>query len=65
VKKLLIAFAFLWLTTPLLFAQTTLYDDSRVSSIYLELPADSLAVIMTDVLSDHYFMALFMYRYLP
>ena len=39
----------------------TLFDDSRVSSIYIVIPQDSLQVIMTDVLSDHYFMAKFVF----
>ncbi len=46
-----------------LFCQSTLYDDSRVSSVYIEIPPDSLHVIMTDVLSDHYYMAMFIFDY--
>ncbi len=45
------------------YSQTTLFDDSRVSSVYVEISPDSLAVIMTDVLSDHYFQAMFIYDY--
>lgn len=53
------------ITFPLsvLFSQTTLYDESRISSVYIEIPADSLAVIMKDVYSDHYFKAMFVYDY--
>jgi len=39
----------------------TLFDDSRVSSVYIDISTDSLAVIMTDVLSDHYFKAQFIF----
>ncbi|MFA5971505.1 MAG: CotH kinase family protein [Lentimicrobiaceae bacterium] len=46
-----------------LFSQSTLFDESRVSSVYIEIPVDSLSVIMTDVLSDHYFKAMFIYDY--
>jgi len=46
-----------------LFSQTTLFDESRVSSVYIEIPADSLQVIMTDIYSDHYFKAMFIYDY--
>lgn len=46
-----------------LFSQSTLFDESRVSSVYIEIPVDSLKVIMTDVLSDHYFIAKFIYDY--
>ena len=46
-----------------LSAQTTIYDDSRVSTVYIRLHPDSLNLIMTDVLSDHYFQAMFVYDY--
>ena len=46
-----------------LFSQSTLFDETRVSSVYIEIPADSLQVIMTDVYSDHYYKALFIYDY--
>ena len=54
----LIAFPF-----TVLFSQTTLFDESRVSSVFIVIPADSLKVIMTDVYSDHYFKAMFIYDY--
>jgi hypothetical protein len=44
-------------------AQSTLFDNSRVSSIHIEISPDSLNQIMTDVLSDHYFKARFIYEY--
>ena len=59
-------FALIFLTTfpfIVLFSQTTLFDQSRVSSVYIEIPPDSLKVIMTDILSDHYFKAMFIYDY--
>jgi hypothetical protein len=42
-------------------SQNTLFDDTRLSSIYITIPADSLAVIYDSVLSDHYFMARFIF----
>jgi hypothetical protein len=42
-------------------SQNTLFDDTRLSSIYISIPADSLAVIYDSVLSDHYFMARFIF----
>ncbi len=39
----------------------TLFDDNRLSSIYITIAPDSLAVIMTDILSDHYYMARFIF----
>jgi hypothetical protein len=42
-------------------SQNTLFDDTRLSSIYITIPGDSLAVIYNDVLSDHYFMARFIF----
>lgn len=46
-----------------LFSQNILYDDTRISDVYVELPADSLTWIMANVLSDHYFRAMFIYDY--
>ncbi len=46
-----------------LHAQSTIYDNTRVSSVYIEISPDSLEVIMTDVLSDHYYKAMFIYDY--
>jgi hypothetical protein len=42
-------------------AQNPLFDETRVSSVFIEIHPDSLAIIMTDVLSDHYFPAMFIY----
>ncbi len=41
--------------------QGTLYDDTRVSSVYITIPPDSLALIYDSVLSDHYYMAQFIF----
>jgi hypothetical protein len=38
-----------------------LFDDSRVSSIFITISPDSLAVIYDSVLSDHYYMARFVF----
>jgi hypothetical protein len=62
-KKLLLLSLFTFNVHVQSYAQSTLFDDSRVSSVYIEIPPDSLAVINTDVLSDHYFKALFIYDY--
>jgi len=45
------------------FSQATVFDDSRVSSVYIEIDPDSLELIMSDVLSDHYFKAVFVFDY--
>ena len=42
-------------------SQNTLFDDTRLSSIYITIPADSLAVIYDSVLSDHYYLARFIF----
>ena len=42
-------------------SQNTLFDDTRLSVVYITIPADSLAVIYQDVVSDHYFMARFIF----
>ncbi|MFN8135793.1 MAG: CotH kinase family protein [Bacteroidales bacterium] len=46
-----------------LFAQNTLFDNTRVSAVYIDIPADSLNWIMANVLSDHYCKATFIYDY--
>lgn len=61
-KKILVILLFTFFASRL-FSQNPLFDDSRVSSVYVEISPDSLAVIMTDVLSDHYFQAMFIYDY--
>lgn len=44
------------------FAQrNTLYDDSRVSSVYIEIPVDSLHILYEDVLANHYYMVRFIF----
>ena len=48
-----------------LFAQNTLFDNTRVSSVYIQIPADSLSWMMANVLSDHYCKANFVYEYGP
>ncbi|MCK9204224.1 MAG: hypothetical protein M0P58_07290 [Bacteroidales bacterium] len=42
-------------------SQDTLFDDTRVSSVYIDIPSDSLSYIMKNVLSGHYFMARFIF----
>jgi spore coat protein H len=62
-KYFLFLLFFIAISLKSLVAQTTLFDESRVSSVYIEISPDSLDVIMTDVLSEHYFKALFIYDY--
>lgn len=62
-KKLLFTFFLLTCSFTGLYSQATLFDEGRVSAVYIEIPPDSLAVIMTDVLSEHYFKALFIYDF--
>lgn len=61
-KKTVGLFTFLLIITLGASAQRgSLYDDSRVSTISIQIDPDSLALIMTDVLSDHYFLAQFIF----
>lgn len=46
-----------------LSAQSTLFDQEKVNVVYITIPPDSLQVIMTDIYSDHYFKARFIYNY--
>ncbi|MFZ4546569.1 MAG: CotH kinase family protein [Bacteroidales bacterium] len=62
-RSLLFSFLLVVISFTGLYSQNTLFDDTKVSSVFIELPADSLAVIFTDVLSDHYFKALFIFDY--
>lgn len=60
-KKLLLNILLFFSSFCLLVAQNTLFDQSKVSSVYISIDPDSLEVILTDVLSDHYYKALFVY----
>jgi len=60
-NRLLLTLLFLAQFFPGLQGQQSLFDDRRVSSVYIVIDPDSLNVIMTDVLSDHYFMARFVF----
>jgi hypothetical protein len=42
-------------------SQNTLFDDTRLSSIYITISSDSLALIYDSVLSDHYYTASFIF----
>ncbi|NVO19176.1 MAG: CotH kinase family protein [Bacteroidetes bacterium] len=44
-------------------AQNSLFDDSQVNTVYIEIPPDSLNWIMDNVLSDHYVKARFIFDY--
>jgi hypothetical protein len=39
----------------------TLFDDTRLSSVYITIPQDSLAILYDSVLSDHYYLARFIF----
>jgi hypothetical protein len=55
----LLLFCFL---TGMVGSQTTaLFDDTRLSSVYIVIPPDSLALIYDSVLSDHYYLARFVF----
>ncbi len=62
-KNIPLLILFLYFSSNKVFSQSTLFDETRVSSVYIEISPDSLEVIMTDVLSDHYFKALFIYDF--
>ena len=59
-KKLLPVILFLFLPGKILFSQT-LFDDSRLGSIYITIPPDSLSILYDSVLSDHYYRARFVF----
>ena len=40
---------------------TALFDDSRLPSIYITIPPDSLGVLYDSILSDHYYLAGFIF----
>ncbi len=49
------------LVTPLFSQSNTLYDDSKIASIYLELPADSLTYMMDNLVNDRYLLSRFIF----
>lgn len=57
--KSLLLLAFLFATPA--FGQNTLYDDSRVSEIHVQLPADSLKFMLDHLLNDRYMRAEFVF----
>lgn len=61
-KKHVILFLFLISGLHLAWSQSAaLYDDSRVSRIYLELPADSLQEMIQNLVNDHYYSTTFIF----
>jgi len=60
-KRLLILLILILASSGVLVSQNSIYDDSRVSSVFIEIHPDSLDYIFENVLSDHYFMARFFY----
>jgi len=62
-KTILLSFVFVTISFTGLYSQNTLFDNTRVSSVYIEISQDSLNWIMANVLSDHYCKAMFIYDY--
>lgn len=61
-KRLILLIILQYLLTGSAIAQNnTLYDDTRLSSVYINISPDSLAVIYDSILSDHYYMAQFIF----
>ncbi|MFN0037769.1 MAG: CotH kinase family protein, partial [Saprospiraceae bacterium] len=52
---------FLLLAQPLCGQSDALFDDQRIASIHLSLPADSLEYLMEHTVHDRYFRALFVF----
>lgn len=46
----------------LLQAQGTLFDDSKVNAIYIEIPSDSLAELYTNIYSNHNYSVRFIFE---
>lgn len=59
----LYVFLMLLLFCPVLRAQDTLFDQSKVNSIHIIIHPDSLEAIMQDVFSNHYYKTVFVYDY--
>ncbi|MCX6305059.1 MAG: CotH kinase family protein [Bacteroidetes bacterium] len=61
-KKLILSALLALLFTGYALPQdSTLFDDTRLSAIYITIHPDSLQVIYDSVLSDHYYMARFIF----
>jgi len=60
-KQLLILLVLFFSSGRILISQNSLYDDSGVSSVFIEIHPDSLDYIFENVLSDHYFKARFIF----
>ncbi len=62
-KKILLFILPLWLLplTGLKAQSGSLYDDSRLCSVHITIPPDSLQLIYDSVLSDHYYLAGFVF----
>ena len=61
-KSLLLAIALLLFFGRPVFSQSVaLYDDEKLASIYLELPADSLNFMIENLVNDRYFHAHFVF----
>lgn len=62
-KKILRLFLlFLHLATPIFSQSTALFDDNAVSEIHLQLPPDSLAYMLSELVNDRYLRASFVFN---
>ncbi len=62
-KTLILSLVLITFSFTGIYSQNTLFDNARVSSVYIEIPQDSLNWIMANVYSDHYFKVMFIYDY--
>ena len=61
-KQLILSFLLFFIITESSISQnSTLFDDTRLSAVYITIPADSLVVLYDSVLSDHYYLARFIF----
>lgn len=62
-RKVFIEVALLFFAFLRIQAQDTLFDQSRINSVFIVISPDSLETIMADVFSNHYYKATFVYDY--
>jgi spore coat protein H len=60
-KRALYIFLLHCLAAPLFSQSTSLFDDTRVSAIYIQLPADSLDKMIGELVNDYYLPAQFVF----
>jgi len=60
-KRILTGLASILLSVSAFTQINTLFDDTRLSSIYITISPDSLTVLYDSILSDHYYMVRFIF----